>query len=192
MRRDVLLRPLARNWSGLMFRALLAIAFGVATFAWPTITLEHLVYLFGLYALFDGIATLAIAMDVLTLRSFWIVLTEALVRLVGGLAAMGAPEVIYGFPRFLAIWALMAGGADALVAVKLRREMSGEWPLPLAAAISASVAVWLLVRPPDAHVAAAALRWPLGLYAILAGVSLLAFARRLRQLADEMAETTAS
>lgn len=179
-----MLDALARNWAWLMFRALLAIAYGVTVFAWPSITMVGFVYLFGLYAVCDGIVALAIAIDMRDFRGFGSLLFEALVRIGGGLVAMGEPGVILTFPRFLAGWALLTAAAEAVVAVVLRRELSGEWPLPFAGAISAIVALLLLLTP--TVIGVPALRWLVGPYTIIFGVTLVALARRLHQLAQEM------
>jgi len=96
-----MLDALARNWSWLIFRAVLASAYGMATFAWPGITLVGFVYLFGLYAVIDGMVALAIGLDVKHLRGFGSLSFEALVRIIGGLIAMGEPDIVLTFPRFL-------------------------------------------------------------------------------------------
>jgi len=66
----------------------------------------------------------------------------------------------------------------------LRRELSGEWPLPFAGGVSAMIALLLLLTP--LTVGVQALRWLVGPYSFIFSVTLLAFARRLRQLAQEM------
>jgi uncharacterized membrane protein HdeD (DUF308 family) len=78
------------------------------------------VYLFGFYAIFDGAVALAIAIDVKPLHGFGSLLLESLVRIGGGLVALGEPNVVVTFPRFLAAWALVAGAADVIVALVLR------------------------------------------------------------------------
>jgi uncharacterized membrane protein HdeD (DUF308 family) len=147
-------------------------------------TLTGFVFLFGLYAVFDGTTALAIAIDVKGFRGLGSLLFEAFVRIGGGLVAMGEPGIILAFPRFLAGWAFLTGVAEALVAVVLRRELVGEWPLPFAGAVSISIALLLLFTPGSLGVPA--LRWLVGPYAMIFGVTLLALARRLRQLAQEM------
>jgi uncharacterized membrane protein HdeD (DUF308 family) len=179
-----MLEALARNWGWLLFRAILAASYGIAVFAWPDMTMVGFVYLFGLYAVFDSTVALAIAIDVKALRGFGSLLFEALVRIGGGLVAMGEPAVVISFPRFFAGWAVLAGLAEAVVAIVLRRELSGEWPLPFAGAVSVLVALLLLIAP--IAVGVPELRWLVGPYAILFGVTLLAFARRLHQLAQEI------
>jgi uncharacterized membrane protein HdeD (DUF308 family) len=74
--------------------------------------------------------------------------------------------------------------AEMVVAIVLRRELEGEWPLPFAGAVSVTVALLLLLTPNA--VGAAELKWLVGPYAIIFGSTLLALVRRLRQLAQEI------
>jgi len=50
-----LLRSLADNWWLLLLRGIAAIAFGVLAFFWPGLTLITLTWLWGAYALSDGV-----------------------------------------------------------------------------------------------------------------------------------------
>ena len=52
---SLVLGKLAENWWLLLLRGLAAIAFGVIAFFWPGITLVALTYLFGAYAIVDGV-----------------------------------------------------------------------------------------------------------------------------------------
>jgi uncharacterized membrane protein HdeD (DUF308 family) len=49
---------LARNWWSLVIRGLVAIVFGIVTFAWPGITVGALLLLFGVYALLDSVISI--------------------------------------------------------------------------------------------------------------------------------------
>src|SRR5438309_8886008 len=52
---------LRRNWWLLALRGLAAVIFGVLAFAWPGATVITLVWLFGAFALVDGMLSLAVA-----------------------------------------------------------------------------------------------------------------------------------
>jgi uncharacterized membrane protein HdeD (DUF308 family) len=58
---SALLGTLAENWWLLLLRGLAAIAFGVIAFFWPGITLVALTYLWGAYAIADGIIAIGAA-----------------------------------------------------------------------------------------------------------------------------------
>jgi uncharacterized membrane protein HdeD (DUF308 family) len=179
-----MLEALARNWRWLLFRALLAASYGIAVFVWPDSAFIAFVYLFSLYAIFDGTAALAIAMDVKDFRGFGSLFFEALVRIAGGLVALGEPVIFVNFPRFLAAWAILAGVADVVVAIVLRRELVGEWPLPVAGVISIITALALIAIP--VTVGVGTLRWLIGPYVMMVGVALVGLALRLRQLEEEI------
>ena len=55
---SALMGTLAENWWLLLLRGLAAIAFGVLAFFWPGLTLAALVYLWGAYAIVDGVIAL--------------------------------------------------------------------------------------------------------------------------------------
>ena len=52
---------LGRNWWLLALRGLAAVVFGVLAFVWPGATLITLVWLFGAFALVNGVLSLAVA-----------------------------------------------------------------------------------------------------------------------------------
>ncbi|WHI51557.1 DUF308 domain-containing protein [Microbulbifer sp. MLAF003] len=56
-----ILQVLSANWWLLLLRGLIAVIFGVLTFIWPGLSLLTLVFLFGIYALLDGIFSLVAA-----------------------------------------------------------------------------------------------------------------------------------
>jgi uncharacterized membrane protein HdeD (DUF308 family) len=50
-----------RNWWVLALRGLAAVVFGTLAFVWPGITLLTLVFLFGLYAVANGVLSFILA-----------------------------------------------------------------------------------------------------------------------------------
>jgi uncharacterized membrane protein HdeD (DUF308 family) len=56
-----MLSSFAHHWWVAVLRGALAIAFGLAAFVWPGLTLATLIALFGAYALVDGIIILGLA-----------------------------------------------------------------------------------------------------------------------------------
>jgi len=180
-----MLAALAMNWAVLALRAAVAAVFGIAAILMPTVTLRGLVMLFGAYAAVDGALALIAALGARGIPGFGRLLFEAIVRIGVGLFAFVAPGfTALALTRIFAIWAVASGVAAIAVALGLRRDMSGEWPLPLAGAVSLLLGLLLAALPatPD-------LNWVIGPYALLFGFTLLVLALRLRQLAFEIAST---
>jgi uncharacterized membrane protein HdeD (DUF308 family) len=160
-------------------RGVLAILFGVLTFLYPGITLLTLVYLFGAYALVDGVFLVVSAITNRKGEPRWIAL------LIGGLLGITAGVVTIFWPgitavallAMVAVWAIVTGIAEVVAGIRLRREIVGEWILILAGVLAVAFGVLLILQP--AAGALAMVFW-IGAYAVLSGILLIAFSLRLR------------
>ena len=177
-----MLPALAVNWVLLLLRAIVAVLFGVAVLFWPTPPTTALVLLFAAYAAVDGAVALILALSATGVPGFGSLLFEALVRIGVAAAAFASPaRVELALNEVFAAWALLSGIAALAVAVAIRRDLSGAWPLSLAGAVSVVCGVLLMtIGAPD-------LRWVAGPFALLFASTLLALALRFRQLAEEIA-----
>ena len=79
---------------------------------------------------------------------------------------------------FIAAWAIVSGILEIAGAIRLRREIEGEWALGLSGALSLLFGVLLVVIPAPAGLLS--LVWLIGAYALAFGVLLLVLAFRLR------------
>ena len=79
----------------------------------------------------------------------------------------------------IAAWAIVKGIVQIAVAVRVRREIRGEWLLGLVGLLSIAFGV-LLAGFPGAG--ALSLVWLIGAYAIVAGVAMAALGLRLRRM----------
>jgi uncharacterized membrane protein HdeD (DUF308 family) len=182
-----MLAVLAADWGLLLTRALIALMFGISTVVWAGLTLIAFVVLFGVYTLLDGIAVLIVAFGAKGLPGFRSLLFEGLVRLGAGLIALAVSgRVALVFPAFLAAWAGLSGVGQIAVAIGLRKELTGEWPLPIAGAVSLVVAMFLATSP---EAGVPSLVWFIGPYSILFGLTLMMLTYRMWQLALEMTTT---
>jgi uncharacterized membrane protein HdeD (DUF308 family) len=177
-----MLRTLAVNWGFLLLRAIVTVLFGVAVLLWPVPAMTGLVLLFAAYAAVDGAVALILALNVKGVPGFGSLLFEAVVRLgLAGGAFASPARVALALNGVFAAWALLSGIAALGVAVAIRRELSGAWPLSLAAAVFVMCGVLLLtIGAPDP-------RWIAGPLAFLFASTLLGLAWRFRQLAEEIA-----
>ncbi|MDX1524136.1 MAG: DUF308 domain-containing protein, partial [Anaerolineae bacterium] len=121
---------LARNWWMLAIRGIIALIFGVLALIWPGITLFVLVMLFGAYALLDGIFALIAAVKGSQKERWWMLGLE-------GIAGIAAAAITILWPGMTALvllyiigaWALLTGVLEIVAAIRLRREIEGEWLL---------------------------------------------------------------
>jgi uncharacterized membrane protein HdeD (DUF308 family) len=180
-----MLPGLAVNWVFLLFRAVVAVIFGIAAMAWPAPATWALVILFAAYAAVDGVLALLLALSVKGVSGFGSLLFEALVRIGVATFAFAAPaRAALALNDVFAAWAVLSGIAALAVAAELRRDLTGEWPLPLAGVVSVLCGVLLVtIGGPD-------LRWVAGPFALLFALTLAALALRFRQLAYEVATSS--
>jgi uncharacterized membrane protein HdeD (DUF308 family) len=179
------LRTLGRNWWALALRGVAAILFGILAFAWPGITLFVLVLFFGAYMLVDGIFAIVAAVRAAGREArWWLLLIEGVLGVLAGLVAAFWPGLTaLALLYFIAAWAIVSGILEIAGAIRLRREIEGEWALGLSGALSLLFGVLLAVIPAPAGLLS--LVWLIGAYALAFGVLLLVLAFRVRS-APEM------
>jgi uncharacterized membrane protein HdeD (DUF308 family) len=176
-----MLLTLTRYWWAVVLRGVAAVLFGLMALIWPGITVIVLVALFGAYALVDGIVGLGTAVfgGRERGRRGWLVV-EGIAGVLAGIFTFAWPGVTALVLLWLiAAWALVTGVLEIVAAVRLRREMKGEWLLALSGVLSVLFGILLAVWP-----AAGALSvvFVIGIYAIVFGVALVGLGLRLRRL----------
>jgi uncharacterized membrane protein HdeD (DUF308 family) len=77
----------------------------------------------------------------------------------------------------IAFWALATGVLEIVAAVRLRREIEGEWLLALAGVLSVLFGAFIVITP---RAGALALVWLIGGYAITFGALLIALGLQFR------------
>src|SRR5215475_7331924 len=163
-----MIHELARNWGWVALRGVLAIVFGVIAFFEPQSAFAALVLLFGAYAFVDGVFAL-IALFRGPGERFW-VLT---------IARPATTALVFLY--YIGIWAILTGIFELAAAIRLRKEITGEFWLGLAGVLSIAFGILLFVTPQSA---AFALTIWIGAYALVFGVMVLLLAFRLRRFAE--------
>jgi uncharacterized membrane protein HdeD (DUF308 family) len=171
---------LSHNWWMIALRGLFAILFGVLAFVWPHVTVLTLVYLFGIYALANGVLALGHALSAPRgYPRFGSLLFTGLISIAAGVVAFVWPGITaLTLVLVIAAWAIVNGISEIALAIRLRRVIDHEWLLAIAGLLSVLLGLLLLVRP---AAGALALLWWIGGFAIAFGVLLLALAFRVRR-----------
>ena len=172
---------LHRSWWLLLLRGIIAVAFGVATFVWPGISLVSLILVYGIYAVADGILALIAAIRGGGVAPrWWLAL--------GGIASLVAGALAFVWPGLTALvlvyligfWSIMRGVMEIVGAIRLRKEIANEWTLGAAGALSVIFGLILVFAP---GAGALGLLWLIATWAILFGLLMIWVAFKVRKLA---------
>jgi uncharacterized membrane protein HdeD (DUF308 family) len=168
---------LARNWWVLLLRGVIAILFGILAFIHPGITAEVLVLFFGAYMFVDGI--FAVVEAVMSHTGHWLaLLLEGLLGIAVGVITFYHPGITeLALLWVIAGWAIVTGIFEIVTAIRLRKEIQGEFWLVLSGILSVLLGLFIAVFPANAVVGVI---WAIGAYAIIFGITLIALAFRLR------------
>jgi len=170
---------LTRNWWALALRGLFAVIFGILAFAMPRVTLAALVLLFGAYAIADGVFAIIAAVKASGgARRWWWLVLEGVLSIAVGVLTFVMPGITALFLLYLiAFWAILTGAFEIGIAIRLRKEITGEWLMALSGIASVLLGALLVLFP---GAGAVAVIWWIGAYAIVFGALLLALAFKLR------------
>jgi uncharacterized membrane protein HdeD (DUF308 family) len=170
---------LRRNWWLLALRGLFAVLFGILAFAWPGLTLLTLIYLFGWYALINGILSFFLAAKAPKGYSrLASLILGGLISILAGLLTFFMPGITaLGLLILIAAWAIVNGIMEIAAAIKLRKVITNEWLLILAGIASIIFGVLLFVQP---GAGALVLVWWIGSFALVFGILLMILAFKMR------------
>jgi uncharacterized membrane protein HdeD (DUF308 family) len=178
-------------WGWILARGVLLILLGIFAILAPGFALFTFALVFAAFSFADGV--LSLLGGIRTARHdgrHW----GAMV--LSGLAGIAVGVLFMLFPRISALayaamfvwlvaaWAILTGVLEAVAAIRLRREIRGEWLLVTSGAVSVLFGlalVWLLYASPAATLLSVA--WLIAIYAFVAGVVLTLLALRMRRKA---------
>ena len=158
---------------------------GLLAFIWPGITLFVLVIFWGAYMFVDGVFAIVAAVRAAGQEArWWLLLVEGILGVLVGIVTFIWPGLTaLALLYLVAAWAIVTGILEIVGAIRLRREIEGEWALILAGVLSVIFGVLLAVIPAPAGLLS--LTWLIGVYAIAFGVIMLILAFRLRSMAGQ-------
>ncbi len=170
---------LAASWWSLLIRGLVALALGILAVIWRGVSLYHVSLIFFGYAMIDGLVNLAGAITAGEAHERWLpLLLEAAAGIAAALITVAWPGLtITGLIYIIAAWALATGALEMVSAIRLRKQVQGEWLLALSGAASIALGLVMVAVP---LVGPSTIALWLGAYAFVFGALLVALAFRLR------------
>ncbi|WP_197408021.1 HdeD family acid-resistance protein [Lampropedia cohaerens] len=174
-------KALAHGWWLLLLRGIAALLFGVLTLAQPGASATVLLLLFAIYAMADGV--IGIWSAVVNRRAntrWWSLVLWGIASILAGLVALFAPSLVLAFAiAYIAFWAIATGVLQIAAAIRLRKEIAGEWLLIAAGALSVLFGLLLIVNPLAGLISIMGL---IAFYAVVFGTLLTVLAFRVRRL----------
>src|SRR5438132_9212984 len=170
----MLIETLKRHWWVPVISGFAAIIFGIIAFTHPVMAAATLVLFFGAWVLIDGIFRVVGAIGHRASDKEWgSDLIIGILGIIVGLLTFHAPGITaLALVIYIAAWALMIGATEIAVAIKLRREIKGEWFLILMGLASIVFAILLLW---NRVLGSATLIWIIAWYAVIIGVLAIIF-----------------
>jgi uncharacterized membrane protein HdeD (DUF308 family) len=181
-------RVAVHNWSWFMFRGVLALILGVLALLFPVSALIVFALVFAAFAFADGVIALISGIrGARERRERWGALVfSGLVGISIGILYVIWPmlsTISYALVTLalLAVWAVLTGVFQLSAAIRLRKQIKGEWLLGLSGLLAvllglAVVAITMVV--PGASIISVG--WIIGLWALISGFALVFLALRLR------------
>lgn len=176
---DTLLDQAGRNWGWIALRGLAAVIFGVLAFIWPGKTIVVLTLFFGAYALVDGVLALVAAFRMRDAgKPMWPLLLIGILGVAAGIVTFFWPGMTaLALLMLIAAWAIVMGVFPIVAAIRLRKEIAGEWLLGLSGFLSLIFGVLMIANP---GAGALAVVWVIAAYAILFGMLLIVLGFKLK------------
>jgi uncharacterized membrane protein HdeD (DUF308 family) len=171
------------HWRAFVLRGIAGVIFGILTLLMPGMALLTLVFLFGGYAIVEGVLNVVAALRRTEPRErpAWVLLLWGSVSVLAGLIAFFMPGLTaLSLLTVIAAWSIVTGVLEIVAAVRLRRQIEREWLLALSGGLSVAFGVLLVVFPGAG--ALTVLLW-IGAYAIVFGALLIALGVKLRNRA---------
>jgi uncharacterized membrane protein HdeD (DUF308 family) len=180
---DTNIKSVAKEvWWLVLLRGILMVLFGIIALGRPGIALLTLVWVFGFYAILDGVTAIMIGVRARG-EPHWVwTIVQGVVSVLAGLVALIWPGVTALALLFVvAFWAIVLGISEIGGAFAARRRGSSPWGWTLAAGILNVVfGVLLLIWPSSGIIT---LVWLVGIFALAGGAALIILAFRVRSVA---------
>lgn len=176
----MILQILAKHWWVPVLRGVVSLAFAAVAFLMPTFTFTVLVLALGAFLLADGLLA---AWSGLHLRNedddWWVAALEGLLGIGLGIAILASPEISASLlVTFIALWCLVTGAFEIILAIRIRHEIENEWQLMLAGGLSMVLGLLMMVQPRIGFISIA---WLVGFYALFFGLLMLGLGWKLRR-----------
>ena len=144
----------SKFWWSFVVRGFVAVLFGLLIVSWPGLSLDGLVFTFGIFALLQGILSIAPGLSKLGGRIYFLLIEGVVGILAGvftflgpGIGRMLWPEVAtMTLLVFITLWAFLTGILEMIGSFRLPGEIKGKWLITLSGFVCLLFGAVLLFR----------------------------------------------
>lgn len=173
-----MIRAMAEKWWTFVLRGALAILFGILAMSYPDLTLILLMLFVGAFWVIEGLLELFGIMGGEG-NKLWGLL-YAFVTIVAGVYVMTRPGIgAIALALVIGIWAIIKGFTEVAIAIRLRKEIQGEFFMILSGLIAVLFGLFLVFRPGEGALAIVMI---IAIFAILQGILALLLGFKLKGL----------
>jgi uncharacterized membrane protein HdeD (DUF308 family) len=182
-----MIRSFINHWWYFLLRGIIALSFGFLLIAWPLKTLLFVVTALGLLLLVEGtISTFLSIFNHKKIEKWGLVMAQGVFELIFGMVLFVLPKMSFEIMVFVvSVWLLVTGITQIALAIRIRKEIVGEWMMIGLGLINLIVSVCLLVNPKTTVLFFSVLIG--GIY-IIWGILLSAFAFELKGLKKDLSK----
>ncbi len=173
-----MIRAMAEKWWTFVLRGALAILFGILAMSYPDLTLILLMLFVGAFWVIEGLLELFGIMGGEG-NKLWGLL-YAFVTIVAGVYVMTRPGIgAIALALVIGIWAIIKGFTEVAIAIRLRKEVQGEFFMILSGLIAVLFGLFLVFRPGEGALAIVMI---IAIFAILQGILAILLGFKLKGL----------
>lgn len=156
----------------LILLGFLDVILGGILIAYPAATISFIIFVFGIYAVLQGVSLMvgALAASDEGSSRWWMGLGGLAAFLVGLAAFFNQPAALIVLIYFIAVRAIFVGIAELITAIRMRREIEGEFLLGLVGVLNVLFGTFILFYP---ITSVGLLVIVLGWYSLFAGLVLI-------------------
>ena len=172
------IQQLSAKWWTFLVRGIIALAIGAYAFSSPSGTAIALVFVVAAYFIVSGVATVVAGFSFTGVGHWWAMIPLGIVQAALGVYMLSVPGIgPLSLAYLFAIWMIMTGVAELSTAIAMRNVIQHEFWLGLLGVVTLAIG-WYVVLSPGLGLLA--LVYTVGFYGVLAGVSLIGFAFRIK------------
>jgi uncharacterized membrane protein HdeD (DUF308 family) len=170
------------RWWTIALRGLAAVVLGIVSLFAPQLAFLSLVFVFGVYAIVDGVLSLSIG-TTRARANRGLIIARGLVSLAAGAIAIVWPGMTsLALILVIAAWAVMSGILEIAAAIRMREVIRHEWLLGIEGVLSVGFGVVLFIAPLTGVIVIGL--W-LGAFALILGGMMIGTAFRVRSFVRE-------